>query len=86
MSKHLCFNLSSNEVSPGIKFPVSCLHVINEYALVNDKTCWSINQQMKNVVQQVSVKFYICNLLSVKLTVIDDLIAVPTSCQWHISG
>ena len=32
-SKYLCSNLSSNEVSPGIRFQVSCVHVMNEHAI-----------------------------------------------------
>jgi len=28
VSKHLRFNLSSNEVSSGVKYPVCCVHII----------------------------------------------------------
>jgi hypothetical protein len=33
VSKYLCSNLRSNEISPGIIYPVSCVHIMNEHAI-----------------------------------------------------
>jgi len=32
LSKRMCFKLSSNELSHGIKFKVSCVQAVHEYA------------------------------------------------------
>ena len=33
VSKHMCFNLCSNEISPGIKFQVPRFQAMKEYGL-----------------------------------------------------
>jgi len=46
VSKHLCFNLSSNEISPGIKFQVADVQAMNEYPVLNR----NVNKQFGSTV------------------------------------
>jgi len=46
VSTHLHFNVSSSEVSSGLRCPVSCVHAMNEHTLLS--TEYSLAQRLKH--------------------------------------
>lgn len=58
VSKHLCFNLSSNEISPGIKFQVPRFQAMKEYGLYIHRLCICLKAAVGMVQAEVNIVVY----------------------------